>query len=255
MDRMGLGYDAIAGRAPAGRSTSRSPASATRSTRRTATGRRTRRSSRRCRASTSTRPAPTSRRSTIPVGALGDISSALFAVIGILAALRHRDRTGVGPVRRHRDARRDGRDDRHRHQLLVHGRAARAGQGPRGDLRGLPRRPTATSWCRSSREHQFATLAELVGHPSGRTIHASRPAPAGRPNLETVIRPAVDAWASQRTKLEAARALTAVGIAAGPSNSRRRRDRRPARRRPPHARRDAAHRRRRRAACSSPATR
>ncbi|HEY5887004.1 MAG TPA: CaiB/BaiF CoA-transferase family protein, partial [Acidimicrobiales bacterium] len=31
-----------------------------------------------------------------PVGALGDISSALFGVIGILAALRHRDRTGVG---------------------------------------------------------------------------------------------------------------------------------------------------------------
>ena len=33
---------------------------------------------------------------TIPVGALGDISSALFGVIGILAALRHRDRTGLG---------------------------------------------------------------------------------------------------------------------------------------------------------------
>ena len=33
---------------------------------------------------------------TIPVGALGDISSALFAVIGILAALRHRDHTGLG---------------------------------------------------------------------------------------------------------------------------------------------------------------
>ncbi len=33
---------------------------------------------------------------TIPVGALGDISSALFGVIGILAALRHRDHTGVG---------------------------------------------------------------------------------------------------------------------------------------------------------------
>ncbi len=31
-----------------------------------------------------------------PMGAIGDISSALFAVIGILAALRHRDRTGVG---------------------------------------------------------------------------------------------------------------------------------------------------------------
>src|SRR4051794_11346154 len=33
---------------------------------------------------------------TIPVGALGDISSALFGVIGILAALRHRDNTGEG---------------------------------------------------------------------------------------------------------------------------------------------------------------
>jgi len=33
---------------------------------------------------------------TIPVGALGDISSALFAIIGVLAALRHRDHTGVG---------------------------------------------------------------------------------------------------------------------------------------------------------------
>ena len=33
---------------------------------------------------------------TIPVGALGDISSALYGVIGILAALRHRERTGLG---------------------------------------------------------------------------------------------------------------------------------------------------------------
>lgn len=31
-----------------------------------------------------------------PAGALGDISSALFATIGILAALRHRDVTGEG---------------------------------------------------------------------------------------------------------------------------------------------------------------
>ena len=31
-----------------------------------------------------------------PVGALGDISSALFGVIGVLAALRHRDATGEG---------------------------------------------------------------------------------------------------------------------------------------------------------------
>ena len=31
-----------------------------------------------------------------PVGALGDIGSGLYAVIGVLAALRHRDATGEG---------------------------------------------------------------------------------------------------------------------------------------------------------------
>jgi crotonobetainyl-CoA:carnitine CoA-transferase CaiB-like acyl-CoA transferase len=31
-----------------------------------------------------------------PVGALGDIGTALFATVGVLAALRHRDRTGEG---------------------------------------------------------------------------------------------------------------------------------------------------------------
>src|SRR5690606_6146768 len=31
-----------------------------------------------------------------PVGALGDIGTALFATVGLLAALRHRDRTGEG---------------------------------------------------------------------------------------------------------------------------------------------------------------
>ena len=34
----------------------------------------------------------------IPAGALGDISSALFAVIGVQAALRHRDHTGRGQL-------------------------------------------------------------------------------------------------------------------------------------------------------------
>ena len=33
-----------------------------------------------------------------------------------------------------------------------------------------------------------------------------------------MIRPAVDKWAGQRTKLEAARELTEAGIVAGPSN-------------------------------------
>src|SRR3954471_10522413 len=40
--------------------------------------------------------APDSPPTVSPVGALGDIGSALFGVIGTLAALRHRDRTGLG---------------------------------------------------------------------------------------------------------------------------------------------------------------
>ena len=37
---------------------------------------------------------------TSPMGALGDTGTALFATIGVLAALRHRDRTGEGAVDR-----------------------------------------------------------------------------------------------------------------------------------------------------------
>jgi crotonobetainyl-CoA:carnitine CoA-transferase CaiB-like acyl-CoA transferase len=70
-----------------------------------------------------------------------------------------------------------------------------------------------------SREHQFAALAELVGHPEWNDDPRFETRAGWAPNLEGVIRPAVDAWASARTKLEAAAALTAVGIAAGPSNS------------------------------------
>jgi crotonobetainyl-CoA:carnitine CoA-transferase CaiB-like acyl-CoA transferase len=54
----------------------------------------------------------------------------LFAVIGILTALRHRDRTGPWAADRRCDARLHGGDDGHRHQLLVHGST------PFGDSRG-----------------------------------------------------------------------------------------------------------------------
>jgi crotonobetainyl-CoA:carnitine CoA-transferase CaiB-like acyl-CoA transferase len=68
------------------------------------------------------------------------------------------------------------------------------------------------------REPQFWNLGDLVGHPEWRDDprFATR---AGWPAaLEAEIRPAVDAWASKRTKLEAARELTAAGVVAGPSN-------------------------------------
>ena len=145
-----------------GRSTCRCRGSATRA--RTGTGRRTPRSSRPCRASTHYKT-PDGPPTTIPVGALGDISSALFAVIGILAALRHRDRTGEG---------------QHVDIAMLDAMVAMTDMvtnfwslGARPDpdkplgiicegfrvLRRLRRQR------RSCREHQFAKLADLIGKP------------------------------------------------------------------------------------------
>ncbi len=69
------------------------------------------------------------------------------------------------------------------------------------------------------REHQFEKLADLVGHPEWKDDPRFATRAGWAPNLDTVIRPAVEAWAKQHTKLEASHALTAVGIAAGPSNT------------------------------------
>ena len=68
------------------------------------------------------------------------------------------------------------------------------------------------------REHQFAKLAELVGHPEWITDPRFATRAGWAPNLETVIRPGVEEWTAGRTKLEAAQVFTAAGIAAGPSN-------------------------------------
>jgi crotonobetainyl-CoA:carnitine CoA-transferase CaiB-like acyl-CoA transferase len=68
------------------------------------------------------------------------------------------------------------------------------------------------------REHQFFKLADVVGHPEWKDDPRFATRAGWGPHLESVIRPAVDAWASTRTKLAAAQELTAAGIVAGPSN-------------------------------------
>src|SRR3954470_3513333 len=154
---------------------------------------------------------------TIPVGALGDISSALFAVIGLLAALRHRDRTGEG---------------QYLDIAMLDATVAMTdivtnfwslGVRPEPDkaleviCEGF-RASDGYVVAQIVREHQFEKLADLVGHPEWKDDPRFATRAGWGPNLETVIRPAVDAWASQRTKLAAAEELTAAGIVAGPSN-------------------------------------
>jgi formyl-CoA transferase len=155
---------------------------------------------------------------TIPVGALGDISSALFAVIGVLAALRHREHTGFG---QHVDvamldamvAMTDVVTN-----FWSMGVRPEPGKGLEVISEGF-KASDGYVVVQISREHQFAALATLVGHPEWNEDPRFESRSGWAPNLDTVIRPAVDAWASKHTKLEAAHALTAVGIAAGPSNS------------------------------------
>jgi len=154
---------------------------------------------------------------TIPVGALGDISSALFGVIGILAALRHRERTGHG---QYVDI---AMFDAMVAMTDIVTNFWSLGVRPEPDkalqviCEGF-RASDGYVVVQIVREPQFARLAELVGHPEWNTDPRFETRAGWGPHLETIIRPAVDAWASQRTKVEAARELTAAGIAAGPSN-------------------------------------
>jgi formyl-CoA transferase len=148
-----------------------------------------------------------------PVGALGDIGSGLYAVIGVLAALRHRDATGLG---QHIDiamldamvAMTDlvtnfwslGLRDGNVAPLIMDGFRANDG------------------WfiIQVGREPQFATLAELVGQPGWVTDPRFTDRRGWVEHLDDVIRPAVETWAADMTRLQACEAMSAAGIAAGP---------------------------------------
>ena len=148
-----------------------------------------------------------------PVGALGDIGAALFAAIGTLAALRQRDRTGQG---QYVDvamfdalvAMTDivtnfwsmGLKRGELGPLIMHG--FRAGDG----------------WfiVQVGREHQFAKLVELIGHPEWATDGRFATRQGWLDHLDDVLRPAIESWAASRTKLEVCEQLGAAGIAAGP---------------------------------------
>ncbi len=153
---------------------------------------------------------------TIPVGALGDISSALFGVIGMLAALRHRERTGLGQY-----------VDIAMFDAMIAMTDIVTNFWSMG-VRPDKQVPVLCEGFRASdgyvvlqvvREPQFDRLAELVGHPEWSDDPRFADRSGWMPHLDDVIRPAVEAWLSTRTKLEAAAELTAAGIVAGPSNS------------------------------------
>jgi formyl-CoA transferase len=150
-------------------------------------------------------------------GALGDIGSALFAAIGTLAALEGRRRTGRGqrvdvamfdamlPIM----------------DMVLFNPSIGIRDNSLAAWPGI-----CTSFAASDglfvvqvgREHQFERFAAAVG----RTEWLDDPRFATREgwsqHLDDVIRPAVEAWARKRTKFDASRVLAEQGIVAGPSN-------------------------------------
>jgi crotonobetainyl-CoA:carnitine CoA-transferase CaiB-like acyl-CoA transferase len=66
------------------------------------------------------------------------------------------------------------------------------------------------------REHQFERLAHAIGHPEWLSDPRLATREGWSRHLESVIRPAVESWARERTKLEAASALADEGVVAGP---------------------------------------
>jgi formyl-CoA transferase len=66
------------------------------------------------------------------------------------------------------------------------------------------------------REPQFAALAELIGEAGWVDDPRFAERQGWVDHLEGVIRPALEGWAADKTRLEACAALSGAGIAAGP---------------------------------------
>ena len=148
-----------------------------------------------------------------PVGALGDISSALFAVVGVLAALRERDRTGRGQ-----------RVDVAMLDSLVAMTDVVTNLWSLGQRWDEPMELILEAFEASDgyvvmqvvREHQFERLADLIDRSEWLDDPRFAERAGWAAHLESDIRPAVEAWMRSRTRQEAVDELSAAGIAAGP---------------------------------------
>jgi len=148
-----------------------------------------------------------------PMGGLGDIVTALFAVIGTLGALRQRERTGRGQ-----------RVD----VAMLDAMVAVLDVVPNFWSMGMP---MGTPWpgilhgFRASdgflmlqvlRPHQWPDLARAIGRPEWVDDPRFATPQGWLDHLESDIRPAIESWASGLTKREACDELNAAGLVAGP---------------------------------------
>jgi crotonobetainyl-CoA:carnitine CoA-transferase CaiB-like acyl-CoA transferase len=161
------------------------------------------------------RPEPGRKPNIQVAGALGDIGSSLFAAIGLLAALQGRQRTGRGQ-----------KVDIAMLDCII----AIMDMVPFNHSLGIDNSIKAWPGILSAfeakdglfvlqvgREHQFERLAHTLGHPEWLEDERFATREGWRDHTDTVIREAIEQWASDKTKLEASRILGEAGIVAGPS--------------------------------------
>ena len=153
-----------------------------------------------------------------PLGALGDTGSAIFAVIGVLAALRHRDLHGIG---------------QHVDISMLDCMVALADVQLQYESMGVVRDPqsrgaliltsfkAANGWfmIQVGREHQWERLCEIIGKPEWLSDPRFATRAGWGEHQEDVIRPAVEAWAADKSKQEVCALFANAGVAAGPCNS------------------------------------
>jgi formyl-CoA transferase len=148
-----------------------------------------------------------------PVGALGDISAALFATIGILAALRHRESTGRGQYVDIAmfDAVLAMTD------IVTNFWSMGLRKGEMAPLISCGFR-AKDGWfvLQVGRPEQFSRLVSLIGHPEWSADARFATRQGWLDHLESALRPAIEAWAAGLTKMEACKAFGAAGLAAGP---------------------------------------
>ncbi len=155
-----------------------------------------------------------------PVGGLGDTGTGMFGLIGVLAALRHRDATGLGQYVDVSmfDAMVSICDLAVNYWSMGHYRQPDEPINPPFILDSFQ---SAHGWfiLQMVRDHQFERLANLVGHPEwvGDGRFATRQ--GWRDHFDEVLRPAIEAWAADKTNFEAARALAENGLAAAPCSA------------------------------------
>lgn len=148
----------------------------------------------------------------IPAGALGDISSALFAVIGVQAALRHRDHTGRGQLV----------DIAMLDAMLAMGDVV-TNFWSLGERSRVPQVIVGSFACADgyfamqvAREHQFEALADLVDRPDWLADERLSTRAGWAAHTEDLIRPAVEAWAADKSRIEVCEAIGEANIPSGP---------------------------------------